>query len=41
MNVYFQVKIEGPVILAMALIFIQGICGMSYGKRKTKFKYNK
>ncbi|CAF1626056.1 unnamed protein product [Adineta ricciae] len=30
-DVIFQVKIEGPVILAMALIFIQGICGMSYG----------
>ncbi|CAF1499746.1 unnamed protein product [Adineta steineri] len=30
-DVIFQVKIEGPVILAMALIFLQGICGMSYG----------
>ncbi|UJR07556.1 hypothetical protein I4U23_011844 [Adineta vaga] len=30
-DIIFQVKIEGPVILAMALIFLQGICGMSYG----------
>ncbi|CAF3754855.1 unnamed protein product [Rotaria socialis] len=30
-DVIFQVTIEGPVLLAMALIFIQGICGMSYG----------
>ena len=27
-----QVTIEGPVILAMALIFVHGICGMSYGQ---------
>ncbi|CAF3243491.1 unnamed protein product, partial [Rotaria sp. Silwood2] len=30
-DVIFQVTIQGPVLLAMALIFIQGICGMSYG----------
>ncbi|CAF1279196.1 unnamed protein product, partial [Didymodactylos carnosus] len=25
------VQIKGPILLAMALIFVQGICGMSYG----------
>ncbi|CAF1284439.1 unnamed protein product [Rotaria sp. Silwood1] len=30
-DVIFQVTIQGPVLLAMALIFVQGICGMSYG----------
>jgi len=34
-DVIFEVEIEGPVILAMALIFIHGICGMSYGIRKS------
>ena len=25
-------QIRGPALLAMALIFIQGLCGMSYGR---------
>jgi ABC-type transport system involved in cytochrome c biogenesis permease component len=33
-DVIFEVEIQGPVILAMALIFIQGLCGMSYGIKK-------
>jgi len=31
-DIIFNVQINGPVLLAMALIFIQGLCGMSYGK---------
>ncbi len=27
-----KVEIKGSIILVMCLIFLQGICGMSYGK---------
>lgn len=30
-DMIFNVQIRGPALLAMALIFIQGLCGMSYG----------
>lgn len=30
----FKVEIHGPVIIAMALIFVHGICGMSYGRER-------
>ncbi|CAF1551636.1 unnamed protein product [Didymodactylos carnosus] len=30
-DLIFEVQIKGPILLAMVLIFLQGMCGMSYG----------
>lgn len=36
-----KVEIKGSIPLLMLLIFVQAICGMSYGKRKTLFDYQR